>query len=289
MTGWRLGSFGRAMVLAGVATAAVAVASPPAHAACTRDSECKGVRICENGRCVTPPQGNEAQGSTAGRPAESPAPAQPAQPGGPMPAAAPAFSPPPPRTTGVSAEPAPTATSPVWATSPTPGAIVPSAGGDDTVPVEISGPEGYVIRATNRSGTTVECVSPCVLRLSPGQAHVHVVGYFDRILQVPNHPASARFSLRRTGWIVTGAILGTAGLIHSIVLYASGGRNSREWIPAPAILGAAGFGIMIGELAGSHSTIEIEGAQLGTSASPGLAFGLLPQRNGGLFVTGMRF
>jgi hypothetical protein len=42
-------------ILAATSAALAMVESRPAHAGCTKDVECKGVRICENGRCVYPP------------------------------------------------------------------------------------------------------------------------------------------------------------------------------------------------------------------------------------------
>jgi hypothetical protein len=160
--------------------------------------------------------------------------------------------------------------------------------GDGSVPVDFSGPEGYVIRTTNQSGASVECVSPCALRLKPGQANVHVVGHFDQTIHVPNHPASARLSLRRTGWIVTGAVIGAAGLIGAVALY-SVGAHARDWSPVPGLLGVAGFGLMTGTLLTSHNRIEVESTPAAASPWQKLAFGLQPRPNGGVFVTGMRY
>ena len=42
-------------ILAATSAALAMVESWPAHAGCAKDVECKGVRICENGRCAYPP------------------------------------------------------------------------------------------------------------------------------------------------------------------------------------------------------------------------------------------
>jgi len=64
-------------ILAVLATTSAMLATIPARSAwaeCTRDSECKGTRICEDGKCIAPAQQNtpsrEAVGSSA--PAASP-------------------------------------------------------------------------------------------------------------------------------------------------------------------------------------------------------------------------
>lgn len=51
-------------VLAAISAASTIVELRPAHAGCTMDVECKGVRICENGHCVYPPPEGTAQGPT---------------------------------------------------------------------------------------------------------------------------------------------------------------------------------------------------------------------------------
>jgi hypothetical protein len=78
VTSFRLRFFDRGVAVIGAMTAVVVVLeSPAAHAGCTRDSDCKGARICEKGRCVNPPADNQAQGSGAVRPTP-PAPPAPA-------------------------------------------------------------------------------------------------------------------------------------------------------------------------------------------------------------------
>jgi hypothetical protein len=54
----------RLAVLAAISAASAIVELRPAHAGCTMDVECKGVRICENGRCVYPPPEGTTQGPT---------------------------------------------------------------------------------------------------------------------------------------------------------------------------------------------------------------------------------
>jgi tetratricopeptide (TPR) repeat protein len=67
--------------------------SRPAHAGCTRDVECKGVRVCEAGKCVNPPRnvGVPGPAGAAGTAPSSPAAAspEPATPPSGAPAAAP--------------------------------------------------------------------------------------------------------------------------------------------------------------------------------------------------------
>ena len=49
----------RSALALGVCLAVFFVATPSAWAQCTKDTDCKGSRICENGRCVSPGQGNQ--------------------------------------------------------------------------------------------------------------------------------------------------------------------------------------------------------------------------------------
>jgi len=49
-------------ILAATSAALAMVESRPVQAGCTKDLECKGERICENGRCVYPPPAVETQG-----------------------------------------------------------------------------------------------------------------------------------------------------------------------------------------------------------------------------------
>jgi hypothetical protein len=58
------GSHKRRLAVLAAISAAVAIVVRPAHAGCTKDVECKGVRICENGRCVFPPPEGTTQGPT---------------------------------------------------------------------------------------------------------------------------------------------------------------------------------------------------------------------------------
>jgi len=117
---------------------------------------------------------------------------------------------------------------------------------------------------------------------------VHVVGYFDQMIQVPSHPASARLSLRRTGWIITGAIIGAAGFLNAIALFWVG-HTSRDWSPVPALFGVAGFGLMTGTLITSRNEIAVDRTQAASSPWSRVAFGLQPRPSGGVFVTEMHY
>jgi hypothetical protein len=172
--------------------------------------------------------------------------------------------------------------------NPAPVLFPSDAPADDGVPVDFSGPQGYLLRSTNRLGVAVECLSPCTLRLSPGLATVHVVGHFDQTIQVPNHPASATLSLRRTGWAITGAIIGACALIQAVVFYEVG-HDSRQWSPLPAVVSVGGFSLMAVMLAVTHSKIVVDDRQAAASPWSRLAFGLQPRPNGGVLMTGMRF
>jgi hypothetical protein len=57
----------RTFVIAGLAMGALAALPPrPAWGQCTKDSDCKGTRICEGGACVeAPPDAAHGQGSAA--------------------------------------------------------------------------------------------------------------------------------------------------------------------------------------------------------------------------------
>ena len=87
-------------ILAATSAALAMVESRPAQAGCTKDVECKGERICENGRCVYPPPAVETEGPAppsaavaapaAAAPPDAPSPVAPAvvRPPSPAPAAA---------------------------------------------------------------------------------------------------------------------------------------------------------------------------------------------------------
>jgi tetratricopeptide (TPR) repeat protein len=60
---------GRVAAMVGVVVAAITLQAPSARAGCTRDAECKGARICENGRCIDLPSSNAPQGGAAPQPA----------------------------------------------------------------------------------------------------------------------------------------------------------------------------------------------------------------------------
>jgi hypothetical protein len=232
----------------------------PRVAACTKDLDCKGDRVCSNGLCVHP--------RTA------------------------AFSSPTP--VPVALPPPAAAAPPVDATNPSPTAGTSNTSGDDTVPVDISGPEGYVIRSTNRSGVTVECVSPCTLRLSPGPATLHVVGYFDETVQVPNHATSAVLSRRRMGLIVTGAIIAPLGLTSGIVAYATwhtlfGDQIQKNYAGVSFLASAAGFALLTGALIGTHNGIAIDDRRAATSPWSSVALGVEPRPGGGFLVAGTLF
>jgi len=109
--------------LAATSAVLAMVETRAAHVGCTKDVECKGMRICENGRCVYPPPETEAQGPSAAAsvgPATTPATPATGTPQSPVPpagteAAAPAV--PPNRTNAAPsvsavAEPAPPAAPP---------------------------------------------------------------------------------------------------------------------------------------------------------------------------------
>jgi hypothetical protein len=58
------GSHKRRLALLAAISAASATVVRPAHAGCTKDVECKGVQICENGRCVYPLPESTTEGPT---------------------------------------------------------------------------------------------------------------------------------------------------------------------------------------------------------------------------------
>jgi hypothetical protein len=75
---WR-SSPGGPGLLVGFVIASAMTAARPAQAGCTRDNECKGVRICEDGKCVWPPK-------EIPTPQATPAPAAPVEQAGAQPA-----------------------------------------------------------------------------------------------------------------------------------------------------------------------------------------------------------
>jgi hypothetical protein len=170
-----------------------------------------------------------------------------------------------------------------------------SPGYADTVPVEFAGPEGYTIRALTRSGTTVECISPCTLQLNPGDARINVVGYFDQMIQVPNHMTRARFALRRTAWLATGIVLGVTGLAQGSVGVWAWSDWLSEDSSASASLTLGGFAIMGAGIAAmivglsSASEIAVEGETASQSAWNRLALGFVPRDGAGIVQAGLRF
>jgi hypothetical protein len=127
VTSSRLRSFDRGVAVIGAMAAVVVVLeSRAAHAGCTRDSDCKGARICENGRCVNPPADNQARGNKA-----APVPAPPPGPAGWQAAPPPALTPmpvppqnaptPPPPAPPAQMAPVPAGTTSPWPpTAPAP-------------------------------------------------------------------------------------------------------------------------------------------------------------------------
>ena len=65
---------GRLPALAVTWAALAMIQSRPASAGCTRDVECKGARVCEDGRCVNPPRDVGTQGPAGATQAETAAP-----------------------------------------------------------------------------------------------------------------------------------------------------------------------------------------------------------------------
>jgi hypothetical protein len=187
-------------------------------------------------------------------------------------------------------------------------ASIPAEGGPvgtifpGTVPVEFAGPEGYTIRALTHAGETAECVSPCILQLSPGDTHINVVGYFDQRIQVANRLTRARVSLRRTGWLVTGISLLVPGLLQGFygawlwsVKADEGGGDSTLFgkglaFSGFAVAGAGVAAMMVGLTSSSEITVEDD-----RIASPTLplvgrtSLGFIPQEGGGLVGASARF
>ena len=85
-------------ILAATSAALAMVESRPAQAGCTKDVECKGERICENGRCVYPPPAVETEGPAPPSAAVA-APAAAAPPDAPSPVAPAVAKPPSPAPT----------------------------------------------------------------------------------------------------------------------------------------------------------------------------------------------
>jgi hypothetical protein len=86
-------AFWNVAAVVGAIAAAVVLSPAAAHAGCTRDSECKGARICENGRCVNPQNSQSGAGASV-QPAPAVAPGPGSAPA-PMPPPVPAMSAPP--------------------------------------------------------------------------------------------------------------------------------------------------------------------------------------------------
>jgi len=86
-------------VLAATSAALAMVESRPGQAGCPMDVECKGVRVCENGRCVYPPPAVETDGPTPAAAAVA-TPLAAAPPDAPSPAASAVATPPSPAPAG---------------------------------------------------------------------------------------------------------------------------------------------------------------------------------------------
>jgi tetratricopeptide (TPR) repeat protein len=75
-----LALFDRLTAIVGVTVTAIVLQAPRAQAGCTRDSDCKGDRICEDGRCINPPPSNQPQAGPTVRPPPAGLPSTPAFP-----------------------------------------------------------------------------------------------------------------------------------------------------------------------------------------------------------------
>lgn len=181
-----------------------------------------------------------------------------------------------------------------------------------TVPITFRGADGYVVRSTTRGGQVVQCTCPCTLHLSPGPAHVEVVGQFSDNVQVPNHPASAEVSFKRKGLLITGIVLagigvGSLGLgvlmkssyeacksdagregtnayngdYYEKTSNCSGDSEGTAFLVIGALLGAAGVGMLI---PGAVSRTAITMSTSTTEARPlhnNILVGFGPRRDGG--------
>jgi hypothetical protein len=254
-----------------------------AQADCTKDTDCKGDRVCINGACVDP--------SSPGLPP----PVEPLPPG-----AVPAPDVVPPGPPPEAVPPPPVAAQP----GPEPG----------TVPITFRGGDGQVVRATTRSGQVVQCTSPCTLNLSPGSAEVEVVGQFSSTIEVPNRPATADITFKRKGMMIAGIVLAGVG-VGSLALGATmkqayddckaqegtdvtrsgnatyytttqctGKDESTVFYALGVVLGAVGIGLFIPGVV-SKSAVTLNDYSTARSPLRNLTVGFGPRREGGGFFT----
>jgi hypothetical protein len=267
-----------------LAASALVVANV-AQADCSKDTDCKGDRVCINGACVDP--------SAPGQPP----PPEPLPPGAVPPVEVQPLPPP-------QAGPPPAPVAPPPPAGPEPG----------TVPVTFRGGDGYVVRSTTRSGQVVQCTSPCTLNLSPGPAQVEVVGQFTDNIEVPNRPATADISFKRKGLMIGGIVLTGVGL--GVVLYGvllkqayddcmaqegtdvshSGNtttytttdcqaeNTSKGVMVFGALLGAVGLGLMIPGIV-SKTAVTMSDYQTARSPLKNFTMGYAPRREGGGFFS----
>ena len=191
-----------------------------ARAACTKDTECKGDRICDAGQCVSPP----APPSSATTPLPPPPPPPPANG---------AESAPPPSAPSVPPSPAPVAAPPASAPPPVsplapPGYIYPS------VPVQRYGTAAPLRARPPRRSTGMFASGIVMTALAPVAALTALVAYTEKVSCQTDHndyrPTGASYSSAYgsdctgyddtiTGSLIVGAVLLAAGI--PMVVYGS--------------------------------------------------------------------
>jgi hypothetical protein len=250
-------AFLKVVAVLGTIAAAVVVPSPAAHAGCTRDSECKGARICENGRCVNPSQDYQAQGSTTVQPVP-PAPPGPT----PMPVPPPTPVPPP--------IPPPPTPMPPPAPIPTGAGLTEANLSDlrnagatlDAKDMEIAdrllrrGFSGDEVAAAYREHNALKVAYPelgrfgremvetvaVARKLSLGENDKYWLVWYRHDENLSLTDAYNRKVVGGPGWRTLGWIVGGVGLalaLPSGLVYAFGNHGQAEWAVGPLIGGGA--------------------------------------------------
>ena len=209
----------------------------PAWAGCAKDTDCKGDRICDGGRCVSPAAPGPAPAAPAPSAPPAPSVSPPPASGSPSPAAPPApplISTPP---AGAPSAASPNAVAPVpmapeaapvpygarapeppSTSPPQPPPVVEQKPAAESEAVAVSSADGKAYVVSISSGNGEECATPCTLQAPPGSATLRVRGAktYDQPVFVGHRDMRIKLRAACSGCFVAGSIALGVGVVLDI-------------------------------------------------------------------------